>query len=297
MTLNKGCEDVIYDKCEELWQKCLDDPERAKFMSSWLREDTLDSWCHFRVKEQTLPLIHSDPEGTWLTIGDGRLGTDAHFLKQQGVKVHATDISDALLKVASEKGLIDEYSIQNAENLSFPNDSFDYVYCKESLHHFPRPYLALHEMLRVARKAVILQEPRDQVLEKFSILPAIKKLSGVDKHSFEPVGNYIYTLSERELEKFLLGMHYRYCAFSGLNVFYIKGIEFCPKRGGALKDRLMQFKYSSAILLLDALQYLGLIKSRLITAILFKEKPVDSTIASLKSAKFSLRTLPLNPYL
>lgn len=39
------------------------------------------------------------------------------------------------------------------------DDAFDYVLCKDSYHHMPRPMIALYQMLRVARRAVVLIEP------------------------------------------------------------------------------------------------------------------------------------------
>lgn len=51
--------------------------------------------------------------------------------------------------------------VENAEKLSSPNETLDFVLCKESYHHFTRPMLALYEMLRVATKAVVLIEPNE----------------------------------------------------------------------------------------------------------------------------------------
>ena len=41
--------------------------------------------------EGIIPLI--DDKNFWLTIGDGRYGTDAHFIIQNGGRAHATDFS------------------------------------------------------------------------------------------------------------------------------------------------------------------------------------------------------------
>ena len=35
----------------------------------------------------------------------------------------------------------------------FEDNSFDIVFTKESMHHWPRPYLGIYEMLRVAAKS------------------------------------------------------------------------------------------------------------------------------------------------
>ena len=64
---------------------------------------------------------------------------------------------------------IKNYKIENAENLSFEDKTIDFILCKESYHHFPRPMVALYEMLRVARNGVLLIEPNDAyIINKYS---------------------------------------------------------------------------------------------------------------------------------
>ena len=87
----------------------------------------------------------------WLTIGDGRYGTEANYIMTNGANALATDYSDKLLKIGKEIGFINEYKKENAESLSFQDNSFDYVLIKEAFHHFPRPWIALHEAFRVCK--------------------------------------------------------------------------------------------------------------------------------------------------
>ncbi|MCX7986598.1 MAG: class I SAM-dependent methyltransferase, partial [Bacteroidales bacterium] len=69
----------------------------------------------------------------------------------------------------------DKYRKENAEQLSVPDNSYDYVSCREALHHFPRPYLALYEMLRVSKKGIIIIEPID-ILAKMPIILFLKNI-------------------------------------------------------------------------------------------------------------------------
>ena len=92
-----------------------------------------------------------------MTIGDGRYGTDANAVFRLGAtNVHCTDFSDRLLRAGFERGFIRDNSAQNAESLSFNDGSFDYVLCKEAYDNFPRPLIAIQEIFRVARRAVIM---------------------------------------------------------------------------------------------------------------------------------------------
>ena len=131
-------------------------------LETWKRFDTIDAWRHKRMYDSVLPLISAYPLSKWLTIGDGRYGTDANYLLRNNVQnVLATSINNTLLKKSKEEGFITEYKVENAESLSFDDNSFDFVFCKESYHHFPRPMIAFYEMLRVAGTAVIIIEPND----------------------------------------------------------------------------------------------------------------------------------------
>ena len=77
------------------------------------------------------PFIHYDNNSSWLTVGDGRYGLDGQYLMSCGAKnVHCTDLYDQLLKIAFHKNMICSFSSENAENLSFDDNSFDYVFCK-----------------------------------------------------------------------------------------------------------------------------------------------------------------------
>jgi ubiquinone/menaquinone biosynthesis C-methylase UbiE len=156
-----GFKEKSYKSHQEHYFSYAPGENKDSHAKTWLRSDTLDYWRHHRMYQCLDPLIETDLNATWLTVGDGRYGTDANYLKQKGIDALATDIGSKLLEEAQKIGFIEKFKEENAENLSFDDDSFDYVFCKESYHHFPRPMLALHEMLRVSKKAVILIEPND----------------------------------------------------------------------------------------------------------------------------------------
>ncbi len=303
MNEGTGAKHVTYDKHEAEWDKVLNDAERQLVGETWFLNDTLDSWRHQRMREPVKPLASMDKDASWLTIGDGRFGSDAHFLLSLGVSnVHCTDISDTLLKIGYERGFIDTYSAQNAEAIQFSDESFDYIYCKEAFHHCPRSYIALHEMFRVAKKAVVITEPWDDVVEPapFSILLRLaRRLMGRKntEHGFESVGNYVYSISPREVEKFLLGMHYSCVAFFSVNDAYFPGIEFIKLNSRSPKDFLIKLKLKVRIFILDVLCWLKIKRPSMLIAILFKEQPTSQLIASLKSYGWLDKELPKNPYL
>lgn len=257
----------------------------------------LNGWRHARLRAPLQPFVDDDPRHSWLTVGDGRYGSDGVALSRMGAgDVHCTDLTDTLLAVAHADGLVARYSKQNAEALDFDDDSFDYVYCKESLHHFPRPYVALEQMFRVARRAVILCEPRDVEIDTAPlqfVLRLARRLRGRggQRHEFEPVGNYIYAVSEREMEKFLLGRHHPVVAFQGINDYFLEapGDDVQRQRRAMARLRFM-------IGLQDAMAWLGIRRSRLLCVALFKQPPSPSLATRLGHGRWRLRTLPRNPY-
>ncbi len=303
MNEGTGAKHVTYDKHEAEWDKVLNDAERQLVGETWFLSDTLDSWRHQRMREPVKPLASMDKDASWLTIGDGRFGSDAHFLLSLGVSnVHCTDISDTLLKIGNERGFIGTYSAQNAEAIQFADEAFDYIYCKEAFHHCPRSYIALHEMFRVAKKAVVITEPWDDVVEPapFSILLRLaRRLMGRKntEHGFESVGNYVYSISPREVEKFLLGMHYSCVAFFSVNDAYFSGIEFIKLNSRSPKDLLIKLKLKVRIFILDILCWLKIKRPSMLIAILFKEQPTRQLIASLKTYGWLVKEMPKNPYL
>jgi len=112
----------------------------------------VDAWLHNRMYDQILSLVEAFPGSAWLTIGDGRYGGDAYYLQEHGVNATASSISEATLKDALDRGYIKKYKIENAEKMQSKDNEFDFVLCKQSYHHFPRPALAFYEMLRLHQR-------------------------------------------------------------------------------------------------------------------------------------------------
>lgn len=267
---------------------------------SWLDPDSVDAWRHDRMYAALDPLLQSGEAASWLTIGDGRYGRDSRYISRHGAQVLATDLDDTLLQEAIKAGQISSCSKQNAESLSFADESFDYVLCKESYHHFPRPMLALYEMLRVASRGVILIEPNDRFIPESALRQVAVSIIGrflsllhkeLPRHGFETFGNYVYAISRRELEKVALGMNYRYLAFKGINDAYIEGVEF---EKASEEGRLFR-KLKRRIKLRDLLTRLRLVDHDLLASVIFKQTPSESLRRSLKDAGYQLVELPRNP--
>ena len=275
--------------------------EKEEQSKTWFEADTVDAWRHKRMYSALDSILKAEPDAKWLTVGDGRYGTDANYILKNGGDAVASDITDSLLNEAQAAGFITKFSMENAESLSFENGQFDYALCKEAFHHFPRPFIALYEMLRVAEKGVVLIEPNDSYYShsflRFFFTTVVRLILSLfsksgSKHNFEESGNYVYSISKRELEKVSLGMNYRTIAFKGYNDYYQYGAEFEKL---SIKGKVFN-KIRRRILLLDILTRLNLIDYGMLAAIVFKQKPSAKLLQYLKQDGFDIIDLPENPY-
>ncbi len=290
--------------------------EHTRLTVSWFDETTADFWLHNRMYEAVDCLKNYD-SSSWLTIGDGRWGLDAIRIKKRGFReVLPTDICETLLIESKQRGLIYDYKVENAEKLSFPDNSFDFVFCKESYHHFPRPYIALYEMMRVASKAVFLAEPNDEPMArsvktkewirfKWQVLLSRLKIKKdrplhyrkpVQYHQggYEESGNYKYSISKREAQKLMQGLDYPQMVYKEMNTHYIEGCEFEPadeSKSAIFKEILDTIRKQ------DERCDKGWDVPNLLLLGLFKEEMNEETKNVFREKGWIIVDLPGNPYL
>ena len=262
---------------------------------------SIDFWRHERMYRTLSPFIRNKSR-KWLTVGDG-VGTDANWLQDQGLPVVASDISDVVLTRAKERGFVKEFSKENAEHLSYSDGAFDYIFCKEAYHHFPRPYIALYEMIRVSSKAVVLIEPEDigiqmplivflkNILDRFSPI-WINKI-WKNRFSFEEVGNYVYKISEREMEKVAMGLNLPCIAFKGINDYYSTSVDLSQP----VENKKILNRVKSKIRAKNILCKLGFVPYQLKTCVIFKEVPAAEVKQAMKQEGFKFVEMAKNPYI
>jgi len=97
-----------------------------------------------------------------LEIGCG-MGTDGAQFAMAGADYTGIDLTDAAIELARQRfavsGLNGNFLVSDAENLDFPDESFDLVYSHGVLHHTPDIEAAIGEIYRVLRpggRAVIM---------------------------------------------------------------------------------------------------------------------------------------------
>lgn len=266
-------------------------------------QGSIHHWLQDQFFQQLGPLLHNK-DASWLTLGDA-YGHDAQYLISQNIKsVTASDLNDNLLQLAKQEGLIHQFQRLNAECMDLETSSLDYVLCKESYHHFPRPYAALYEMVRVARKAIVLMEPQDPLcrmpilLGLYNVLNRLQ--SGLidkiwkNRISYESVGNFVYKVSERELEKFAAGLNLPMFATKSFNPnFWFEGSDQIKAKLSSAKFLRIRIKK----MLLDLLMKVGFLPGQTLCMIVFKEEPNPEVLNDLKHAGFRISKIKANPYI
>jgi SAM-dependent methyltransferase len=105
------------------------------------------------------------------------------------------------------------WALQDAEQLTYDDESFDLVAVSGGLHHCRSPHRALLEMYRVAREAIFVLESRDSLLMRAAVGLGVAdeyELTAVSAHDCRSGGvrdtstpNFVYRWTEREVEKAL----------------------------------------------------------------------------------------------
>lgn len=148
-----------------------------------------------------------DVAGSVLVVCGGSLDRDV--LQEQSFS--RVTISNLDVRMKPEQCAPYEWIRQDAEQLEFADNSFDYCIVHSGLHHCASPHRALLEMYRVARRAAVMIEPYDNVLTRLGVWLGVGQeyeLAAVFYNSLESGGmrntsipNYVYRFSRREILK------------------------------------------------------------------------------------------------
>lgn len=173
-----------------------------------------DTKRHYTMLASAEGLLDPLKPESLLSVGDN-LARDAGYFKRlfPDAWCIASDLHPDGIHTAALEGWVDAALSADVEALPFGNGEIDCVIAKEAFHHWPRPMLGVYEMLRVARKAILLIEPYDVMHGIARPFPETHNFCD----GYEEVGNYKYQISLREMLKVAWSLYYPAVAAVGFN--------------------------------------------------------------------------------
>lgn len=191
--------------------------------------------------QKSVDSIIKDKNSTILICGGGIFDKDT--FQKLGFK--NVTISNLDVRMQGNEFEPFQWKYENAEDLSFEDNYFDYVVIHASIHHASSPHRVLTEMYRVAKKGILAIESRDSVImrllikcgwtlnyEHEAVFHHECKYGGVNNTE---IPNYIYRWTEREIEKTI--QSYAPCFEHNFIYKYGYDFPFTPKKekGGGSK--------------------------------------------------------------
>jgi ubiquinone/menaquinone biosynthesis C-methylase UbiE len=163
-------------------------------MERWEYKNRLMDW-----------LAQKYPNGKSLEVGCG-LGQDLTKFAQRGFRVTGLDLAKSVAQMAAlhleAYGLSGNVLQGNAQELAFPDNTFDVVYSMGVLQHTPDIQQAINEILRVLKPggmAVVV------VYHRYSWFNLLSKIASVNVEFEDGDPPIINTYSRRELHRFFSG--------------------------------------------------------------------------------------------
>jgi ubiquinone/menaquinone biosynthesis C-methylase UbiE len=118
------------------------------------------------------------------------------------VKFTGVDISKQMIKFGNNHISNDKikFKVMSAKKIDFKNESFNYVLCKDSFHHFNNPVKVLKEIYRVLKKrgyAYFIDLRRDAPEGvKYQIIQAASELNVENAMAYLESSKASYTINE-----------------------------------------------------------------------------------------------------
>lgn len=164
----------------------------------WADLDTADPATRYtrdrrlRIAIDRLREVTGDDLSSWSAlVVCGGAGGEGSYLVNRGLgRVTVSDFSPRALGHCRRRDPRLDTALLDAERLDLPDACFDLVLVQDGLHHLPRPALGLTEMLRVARRAVVVIEPHAGLVAR--------AFGRTWERNGEAV-NYVYRWDERTL--------------------------------------------------------------------------------------------------
>ncbi len=137
------------EKKSTWWETNLNTNAGWSELSGWLKESEVKS------RDFLFSFIDQNEIKTVLEAGPGIfIDYELFFKNRKDISYECTDITRQIVELGTQKGIPSKLS--DIENLDYPDESFDLVYCRHVFEHLPGFKKALSEMIRTSRKSVVV---------------------------------------------------------------------------------------------------------------------------------------------
>jgi 2-polyprenyl-3-methyl-5-hydroxy-6-metoxy-1,4-benzoquinol methylase len=133
---------------------------------------------------------------TVLDVGCG-VGNDTSRFARGGALVTGIDLAPRSIELArvnfAQRGLAGEFHVMDGEQLAFPDNHFDLVYCHTVLHFTPHPermVAEIHRVLKPGRHAIVM------TVNRHSWMQVMQKVAKVDVDYLDSPVFKRYTIEE-----------------------------------------------------------------------------------------------------
>ena len=114
---------------------------------------------HIRALQRSLPLLDTLNLRSALEVGCGTARSLAWLGRQRPtLRLAGVEPSSGMLDLARKRLPDAEFEVAQGEALRHPDRSFDLVFATGVMHHADRPAAVIHEMKRVASRAVLISD-------------------------------------------------------------------------------------------------------------------------------------------
>lgn len=144
-------------------------------------------------------------------------GMEAECFNRLGANVVGLDISSVALQGGLQRAKRFDFPLKtitgDAENLPFSDQSFDFVFVHDGLHHLDEPEKAIKEMARVARQGIFFTEPANAFITRIAVKLG---LAG----DYEEAGNFVYRFHPQQLKKLFNALGLKHPKFKRYGMWY-----------------------------------------------------------------------------
>ena len=159
-------------------------------------------WFYGRRFEAVMAALDAQPGDDVLEVGCGS-GYYTRELVRLGVRITATDLSPAYVEQARRLAPEAEFGVEDAQRLSFADETFDRVLLTEVVEHVPDPTLAVREAARVLGPGGVLALSTPSRRSPMNLAYALKRRIrgyGVNEHLHELTPGELRALLEERFD-------------------------------------------------------------------------------------------------